>query len=184
MDDNNTKTKEQPLKKCFVIMPISNVEGYQDGHFDRVFNHIIVPACSRAGYEAIRADGTSKTNVIIVDILKNVVDIDMAICDLSARNPNVFYELGFRQAFNKKTVLMIDEKTGRPFDISSIRSFCYDSSLRIDLVDEAIKELSKALKDTESMAETEPNSLLRLLSIDNPAMIPEKHELTDDSTII
>lgn len=137
MADTDGKTREEKLKKCFVIMPISDVEGYQKGHFDRVYEFIIKPACRQAGYEAIRADVTAKTNVIIVDILKNVYDCEMAICDLSARNPNVFYELGFRQAFNKKTVLMIDEKTTRPFDISAIRSFQYESSLRIDLVNEA-----------------------------------------------
>lgn len=184
MSENNVKTNEQPAKKCFVIMPISDVEGYDKGHFDRVYNYIVVPVCRQAGYEAFRADGTSKTNVIIIDILRNVVNCDMAICDLSARNPNVFYELGFRQAFNKKTVLMKDERTDRPFDISSIRSLNYDSSLRIDLVDKAIKELSKALLETHSMTEDEPNSLLKLLSIDNPAKLPKKHELSDDSTII
>lgn len=79
---------------------------------------------------------------------------------------------------------MKDERTDRPFDISSIRSLNYDSSLRIDLVDKAIKELSKALLETHSMTEDEPNSLLKLLSIDNPAKLPKKHELSDDSTII
>ena len=57
-----------------------------------------------------------------MDILQQILACDMAICDLSSRNPNVFYELGFRQAFDKKTVLMIDDKTIRPFDISAIRS--------------------------------------------------------------
>jgi len=184
MADNNVKTKEQSLKKCFVIMPISDVDGYEKGHFSRVFDYIIVPACRQAGYDAYRADGTSKTNVIIMDILKNVVNCDMAICDLSARNPNVFYELGFRQAFNKKTVLMKDERTDRPFDISSIRTFSYDSSLRIDLVDKAINDLSKALIETQAMTDSEPNSLLKLLAIDNPAKLPKKHELSDDSTVI
>lgn len=81
-----------------------------------------MPACQQTGYEAIRADATAKSNVIIIDILKNALNCNIAICDLSARNPNVFYELGFRQAFDKKTVLMIDDKTIRPFDISAIRS--------------------------------------------------------------
>ena len=184
MEDKNTKTKEQPLKKCFVIMPISDSDGYEKGHFDRVFDYIVAPACRQAGYEAFRADGTSKANVIIVDILRNVVNCDMAICDLSSRNPNVFYELGFRQAFNKKTVLMKDERTDRPFDISSIRSLNYDSSLRIDLVNKAVSELSKALMETQKMTDVEPNSLLKLLAIDNPAKLPEKHELSDDSTVI
>jgi len=165
-------------------MPISDVEGYTPGHFDRVFKHIIEPACRHSGYEAIRADVTAKTNVIIVDILKNALNCEMAICDLSARNPNVFYELGFRQAFNKKTVLMIDNKTIRPFDISAIRSFEYDSSLRIDLVDKAIQDLSKALKETQSMKEDETNSLLKLLSIESPAKLPEQVELSKDSSLI
>lgn len=184
MEESNSKTKEEPLKTCFVIMPISDVDGYPKGHFDRMYKHIIEPACRLVGYEPIRADETSKTNVIIVDILKNILACDMAICDLSARNPNVFYELGFRQAFNKKTVLMKDEKTNRPFDISAIRSFEYQSSLRIDLVNEAIEKLAKALTETEAMAEEETNSLLKLLAIDSPAKLPQSLKLSDDSSLI
>ena len=184
MEEKEGKTRGQELKRCFVIMPISDVDGYQKGHFNRVYEYIIAPACQKAGYEVIRADGTAKANVIIADILKNVLDCEMAICDLSARNPNVFYELGFRQAFNKKTVLMIDNKTDRPFDISGLRSFEYDSSLRIDLVNKAIDDLVKALNETSKMGEHELNSLLKLLSIENPATLPEGHKLSDDSTLI
>ena len=164
------ETNEQTKKKCFVIMPISDVDDYPNGHFNRVYEHIIIPACEQEGYEPIRADATSKSNVIIVDILKNILNCEMAICDLSSRNPNVFYELGFRQAFNMKTVLMKDEKTDRPFDISSIRSINYESSLRIDLVNKAISELARALKETKEMSEHEPNSLLTL--------IPQHYSLT------
>lgn len=184
MSETDGRTKEENLKKCFVIMPISDMEGYPEGHFNRVYDFIIKPACKQAGYETVRADVTAKTNVIIVDILKNVYDCEMAICDLSARNPNVFYELGFRQAFNKKTVLMIDEKTTRPFDISAIRSFQYHSSLRIDLVNEAKDKLNKALKETETMADTETNSLLKLLTIEGPAKLPQSLKLSDDSSLI
>lgn len=184
MAENDAKTQEGKSKKCFVIMPISDVEGYPNGHFDRVYKHIIVPACEQAGYEAIRADVTAKANVIIVDILKNALNCDMAICDLSARNPNVFYELGFRQAFDKKTVLMIDDKTNRPFDISAIRSFTYASSLRIDLVDKAISDLVKALTETQSMKKSETNSLLKLLAVEAPAKLPNRFELSSDSSLI
>ena len=123
-------------------------------------------------------------NVIIVDILRNILECDMAICDLSSRNPNVFYELGFRQAFNMKTVLMKDDQTDRPFDVSNIRSINYESSLRIDLVNKAITELTKALKETNEMSEKEPNSLLKLLSIDNPAKLPDRQKLSLDSSLI
>ena len=178
------KTNEQTKKKCFVIMPISDVDGYPKGHFNRVYDYIIVPACKQEGYEPIRADATSKSNVIIVEILRNILECDMAICDLSSRNPNVFYELGFRQAFNMKTVLMKDDQTDRPFDVSTIRSINYESSLRIDLVNKAITELTKALKETNEMSEKEPNSLLKLLSIDNPAKLPDRQTLSLDSSLI
>lgn len=41
------KTNEQTKKKCFVIMPISDVDGYPKGHFNRVYDYIIVPACKQ-----------------------------------------------------------------------------------------------------------------------------------------
>lgn len=84
---------EKPQKTCFVIMPISDVDGYEKGHFGRVYEYLIKPACEAAGYKVDRADDTSKTNMIIVDILQKAVKYDMAICDISSRNANVFYEL-------------------------------------------------------------------------------------------
>lgn len=51
--------KEKPV--CFVIMPISDVHGYESGHFGRVYEHILKPAIVAAGYIPIRADDTIKT---------------------------------------------------------------------------------------------------------------------------
>lgn len=89
-------------KTCFVIMPISDVDGYDSGHFTRVYEHLIKPACEQAGFKPERADETPRTDVIMAGILKKIIACDIAICDLSSRNANVFYELGLRHAFNKK----------------------------------------------------------------------------------
>lgn len=35
---------EAKLKTCFVIMPISDVDGYEKGHFIRVYDYLIKPA--------------------------------------------------------------------------------------------------------------------------------------------
>ena len=82
-------------------MPISNNENYSEGHFNRVYSHLIIPACELAGFKAVRADDIINTNYIAIDIIKRIIESDMAICDLSSQNPNVLYELGIRQAFNK-----------------------------------------------------------------------------------
>lgn len=175
--------EEKPKKTCFVIMPISDVDGYEKGHFGRVYEYLIKPACEAAGYKVDRADDTSKTNMIIVDILQKAVKYDMAICDISSRNANVFYELGFRQAFNMKTVLIKDRKTVMPFDISSIRTLSYSETLRIDEVEKGRAEIQKALEETEKADSNDVNSLINLLSI-NKAEIPKQQELSVDTSIL
>lgn len=177
------KEEHSQSKTCFVIMPISDVDGYEPGHFDRVYNYIIKPACEKAGFAAKRADLTGKTNFIVIDILKQIVNSDMAICDLSSRNSNVFFELGLRQAFNLKTVLIKDIKTPRSFDIAGLRCMDYDENLRVDKVEGVVEQLSKALKDTMECGGDEVNSLIRLLAVD-AAKLPDKVTLSNDSEII
>lgn len=181
MEEEKQKEKEQ--KTCFVIMPISDVDGYEKGHFGRVYEYLIKPACEAAGYKVDRADDTSKTNMIIVDILQKAMKYDMAICDISSRNANVFYELGFRQAFNMKTVLIKDKKTVMPFDISSIRTLSYSETLRIDEVEKGRAEIQKALEETEKADSNDVNSLISLLSI-KKAEIPKQQNLSVDTSII
>ena len=174
---------EEEKKTCFIMMPISDVEGYEKGHFSRIYDYLIKPACDTAGFQPVRADDTSKANFIVIDILKQILECDMAICDLSSRNPNVFYELGIRQAFNKKTILIKDFRTQMPFDIAGIRTINYNENLRIDEVKKSIPEIVKCIKETEGANKNEVNSLIQLLAIE-PASIPQKIELSQDSNII
>ncbi|NDI98806.1 hypothetical protein GWA97_06930 [Flavobacterium sp. LaA7.5] len=164
-------------------MPISDQDGYEKGHFSRVYNHIIRPACEKAGFEPIRADDEVKTNYIALDIVKKIIESDLVLCDLSSKNPNVLYELGIRQAFNKKVVLIKDKKTGRIFDIQGFRTIDYDESLRIDEVEKSISSISSTLKETFGSEEGEINSFLQLLSI-KPASLNDQIEISQESSII
>jgi hypothetical protein len=71
------------------------------------------------------------TNFIITDILKQIINSDMCICDLSSRNPNVLYELGLRHSFRLPVTLIRDSKTNRIFDIQGLRDIEYDDNLRV-----------------------------------------------------
>jgi len=168
---------------CFVIMPISDQEGYKKGHFSRVYEYLIKPACEKVGFVPVRADDETKTNYIVIDIIKKILESDIVICDLSAKNPNVLYELGLRQAFNKKALLIKDIKTGRIFDIQGLRTIDYDESLRVDSVQKDINSLAKSLKETYESNESEVNSLIQLLSI-KPAVLNESVELSNESSLI
>lgn len=185
MTDNNLANAEptSTQKTCFIIMPISDVDGYEVGHFKRVYDHIIKPACEDAGLQAIRADDVTNTNYIAIDILKRILNSDLAICDLSVRNPNVMYELGIRHAFDKPVVLMKDVKTSRIFDVQGLRTLDYSETLRIDSVQRDRAALATTIKATLAAGPEEVNSMIRLLNIQK-ADIGKPTQVSSDTSII
>lgn len=173
---------ETVSKSCFVMMPIADMDGYDPGHFRRVYEHLIKPACIAAGYSAHRADFVAASNYIIIDILKRIIESDLVICDLSGRNPNVLYELGVRQAFNLPTVLIKDTVTPRIFDIQGLRTTEYRHTLRIDEVQADISKIAQALSETAA-APNDINSMIQLLGT-QPAKLPHKIEVSEDTSLI
>lgn len=164
-------------------MPISDHPNYPTGHFTRVYEHLIKPACELAGFKSIRADEVASTNHIALDIIKKIIDSDLALCDLSSQNPNVLYELGVRQAFNKPVCLIKDGKTKRIFDIQGFRDVEYDESLRIDKIQDTVELLSETLTNTFKQKENEINSLVKLLGI-TPARIDQKTKISAETELV
>lgn len=165
-------------------MPISDSEPYEIGHFKRVYEYIIKPAVIKAGFEPIRADDVLNTNYIAIDIIRKIINSEMAVCDLSSRNPNVLYELGIRQAFDLPVTFIKDTITNRVFDIQGFRDIEYDENLRIDNVENTIDIISETITNTYNTKKSEEvNSLISLLGI-QAAKISAKHEITTDTELI
>lgn len=160
-------------KTCFVIMPFSGTSEYEPGHFDRVYEYIIKPACELANFVPIRGDDSKSSNMIMLDVLRNIIDCDMAICDLSSINANVFYELGLRQAFDKKTILIRDGLHEVPFDLLGFRYVPYNPTLRVDTVRSEIKDISAMLLETHNERKLDANSIVSILKM-KPATIDTK----------
>lgn len=155
----------EEIKECFVIMPISDTEGYNSGHFSRVYEDLIKPAVESAGYKSTRADEVVSSNLIQLDIVERLISAPLAICDISSRNPNVFYELGLRHAFNKPVVLMKDDVTSNAFDISSFRYIEYTKDMGYRNVKNVINQLKEAILSTVNDWEAGKgvNSIIKLL---------------------
>lgn len=164
-------------------MPISDMEGYDAGHFTTVYKHLLKPACEEAGYIVRRADEVKQSNYIIIDILKKIIDADIVVCDLSGHNPNVLYELGIRHAFNKPVLLLKDNRTEKVFDIQGLRYTQYDYSLRADLVKAEIIKIAEAMKETAHANPTDVNSVIQLVGI-NAAKITNPTELSYEATLL
>lgn len=165
---------EEVNKSCFVIMPISDCEGYEKGHFEHVYNDIIKPAIGKTEFMPVRADEVKQTNLIHLDILKKLIDAPIAVCDLSTRNPNVLFELGIRQAFDRPVVLIQEKGTPKIFDISPLRYLEYSKEMKYHEVIESQQKLQEAIEATKS-AEGDTgniNSIVKLMALSNPAIIP------------
>lgn len=169
-------TEELPV--CFILMPISDPEGYSPGHFKLVYENIFKPACNIAGYRAIRADDVAQTNLIQLDILQKLLDAPMVLCDLSAHNPNTLFELGIRQAFDKPVVLVQEIGTQPIFDISPMRYTQYRSDQKYQDVLEDQKEIAAAIVSTKEEFEKGlgVNSIVKLLSLAKSATVAEPGE--------
>ncbi|WP_299156373.1 hypothetical protein [uncultured Christiangramia sp.] len=102
---------------------------------------------------------------------------------MSSQNPNVLYELGIRQAFNKPVTLIKDYKTNRIFDIQGFRDLEYDGNLRIDNVQHTVDSLAEIITNTYNDNGKDINSLVKLLSI-SPAELNEKTDRSIETELI
>jgi tetratricopeptide (TPR) repeat protein len=116
---------------AFVVMPFGKKQGF-DGtvlDFNAIYQDLIKPALEEAGFEPFRADEATTTGDILTDMFQELLLADLAICDLSIDNANVYYELGIRHAFRKRGVVHI--QSGRaymPFDIFNVRTIPYHTN--------------------------------------------------------
>ena len=155
-------------------MPIADCEGYEKGHFAHVYNDIIKPAIEKTEFMAIRADEVKETNLIHLDILKKLIDAPIAVCDLSTRNPNVLFELGIRQAFDKPVVLIQEKGTPKIFDIAPLRYLEYSKEMKYHEVLESQKKLQEAIEATKGVENEADNinSIVKLMALSSSAVIP------------
>src|ERR1700683_555565 len=117
---------------CFVAMPFGKAGTALRMKYDSVYDHVIRMPVEEAGFHCDRADKIPGTGDI-VDMLKSkLVTAALVVVDLSDRNPNVFYELGFRHALDKPTITIANtneiENIGLPFNINHYNTIAYELS--------------------------------------------------------
>lgn len=115
--------------KCFVIMPYGSKADPVNGvtiEFDAVYNELIWPAVTGLGLQCVRSDQVSEAGLIQQDMIRHILDADLAIVDITLANPNVMYELGVRHTAKRSGTIIV-RQTGShiPFNISGMRAMDY-----------------------------------------------------------
>jgi len=123
------------LKRLFVAMPYGirtaplDYEEPQNTcgiDFNGVWNDILQPAVP-PGFETKRADELRQPGLIDRKYIQWLFSAEIVLADLTFHNPNVYYELGIRQALSKKgTVLVACKGTKLPFDVRNQYVIYYD----------------------------------------------------------
>ena len=152
------------MATCFVIQP------FDSGKFDKRFDDIYKPSIEAAGLEAYRVDKDPGVSVPIDAIEDGIRHATICLADITADNPNVWYELGYAFAIGRPVVMVCsEERTGKkyPFDIQhrTIIPYLADAPSDFDRLRETLTTRLKAM--------IEKGEVLRNISESDPVAAVE-----------
>jgi hypothetical protein len=115
------KRAKEDRGDVFVVM--------QHSGFEELYSDVIEPITKKFELRPYRADKIFSPGSVIVDIQQAIKTAQLVIAEITPLNANVFYEVGYAHALNKSTVLLADESTKLPFDLSGYRCIFYKNSI-------------------------------------------------------
>lgn len=147
-----TQTKKNSTLKCGIIMPISPIENCTKEHWTEVKN-ILFDAIKDANFEPNLVSDADDSGVIQKRIVQNIYQNEMIVCDVSCKNANVMFELGMRLAFDKPTIIVMDNMTQYSFDTAPIEHLSYPRDLSYFKIMDFKKQLADKIKGTYDAAQ-------------------------------
>lgn len=154
---NNAPTKSiGALATCGIVMPISAIDTCSEEHW-RDVKSILFEAIEDAGFTPQLVSDADDVGIIQKRIIQNLYENPVVVCDVSAKNPNVMFELGMRLAFDRPTIIVKDDKTSYSFDTSPIEHLTYPRDLRFSKIVEFKEGLSEKIQATHDKAQNDKN---------------------------
>jgi nucleoside 2-deoxyribosyltransferase len=128
---------------AFVLMPFHN-------SFDDIYQLGIKETAQELGFVAERVDEQIYQDSMLGRIYRQIDIADVIIADMTGKNPNVFYEVGYAHAKGKLCILLTADANDIPFDLKHHRHIVYNGSAT---------KLRKALTTDLQWAKTELQGL-------------------------
>lgn len=111
--------------KCFLISPVGESGSATRARADKLKNALLRPVMDKLGLELLRIDEELHCDVITERIFRHLDSDTLVIADLTGKNPNVFYEAGYRQKTGLPIILIQEKGEAIPFDVSGIQILMY-----------------------------------------------------------
>jgi nucleoside 2-deoxyribosyltransferase len=106
----------------FVLMPF-------DEEFRDVYELGIKAVCQGLRYRCERVDEMDFNDSILSQIYKSIQAADVVVADMTDRNPNVFYEVGYAHALQKEVILLTQRASDIPFDLKVHNHIIYEGKI-------------------------------------------------------
>jgi hypothetical protein len=120
---------------CFVLMPFADENDVQRTYFD----HIKKVVEQRCGMRCERADDIYDISGVMQSVWESISRARFIIAEMTARNPNVFYELGIAHTLGKPVIMITQSMEYVPFDLKHLRCIVYEyKPQKIEAFEEAI----------------------------------------------
>jgi DNA-binding response OmpR family regulator len=107
----------------FVLMPFEK-------SFDDIYQFGIKEPLVDKGLKCERADEIQDTGGIMEQVFNRIRRARFIVADMTGRNANVFYEVGYAHAIGKDVILLTKEKEDVPFDLRGYYHIKYGDSIK------------------------------------------------------
>jgi hypothetical protein len=142
MSDEAFSTAPRPF--VFVLMPF-------DKDFEDIYKYGIKETAKEIGAYAERVDEQIYNEGILERVFNQINKADVIVADMTGRNLNVFYEVGYAHALGKIVVLLTQKVDDIPFDLKHRQHIVYgnDGSKIQTLRKELTPVLNWAIKESK-----------------------------------
>jgi hypothetical protein len=131
-----------PKPFVFVLMPF-------DEQFTDIYQLGIKAACKDAGGYCERVDEQIFHESILERVYNQIAKADLLIADMTGRNPNVFYEVGYAHALGRPVILLTQKSDDIPFDLKHYPHIVYGGKIT-ELKQELEKHVRWAFENAQN----------------------------------
>jgi len=142
------KKEEKKEKIAFIISQIGKEGSADRRRIDGIIRVLLAPVLEELDYKPLASHEIDDSGSIPDQIIEQLLNAELVVCDLTFNNPNVMYELAIRHAAYLPVVLIAEEETKIPFDIGDQRTtFFKNDPLGLDEFKPILKtKIEAALK--------------------------------------